>query len=121
MELYKLPPSWQKLSDDQRRSIMMKLLDQLDLSQKALRMKAARCILYLAQGCFAEVQSDHEQHQWTRANVKMLYELGLFTAFVELLNYEIEYVSCVVELQAETEFVLSISGIQAQQILQCAK
>lgn len=68
----------------------MKLLDQLDLSKKSMRMKAARTVLYLAQGCFAEVQSDQEQQQWTRQNVKMLYELGLFPAFVELLNYEIE-------------------------------
>lgn len=87
-----MPPSWQKLTDIQRKDIVLKLLDQLDLSKKSLRMKAARTILYLAQGCFAEVQSDHEQQQWTRNNVKLLYEMGLFATFVELLNYEIEYV-----------------------------
>lgn len=92
MESFNWPPSWQKLTDAERRSIIMKLLDKLDLSQKSLRMKAARTVLYLAQGCFAEVQSDQEQQQWTRQNVKMLYELGLFSTFVELLNYEIEYV-----------------------------
>lgn len=90
MELYNLPPSWQKLTDSEKKGVIMKLLDQLDLSKKTLRMKAARSILYLAQGCFAEVQSDHEQQQWTRTNVRMLYELGLFSAFVELLSYEIE-------------------------------
>lgn len=90
MELYNLPPSWQKLTDAEKKGVIMKLLDQLDLSKKTLRMKAARSILYLAQGCFAEVQSDHEQQQWTRTNVRMLYELGLFSAFVELLSYEIE-------------------------------
>lgn len=91
MEYYKLPPSWQKFTDGQRKDIVLKLLDQLDLSKKSLRMKAARTVLYLAQGCFAEVQSDHEQQQWTRNNVKLLYEMGLFATFVELLNYEIEY------------------------------
>lgn len=90
MEFYNLPPSWQKLTDGEKKGVIMKLLDQLDLSKKTLRMKAARSILYLAQGCFAEVQSDHEQQQWTRTNVRMLYELGLFPAFVELLSYEIE-------------------------------
>lgn len=91
MEYYKLPPSWQKLTEIQRKDVVLKLLDQLDLSKKSLRMKAARTVLYLAQGCFAEVQSDHEQLQWTRINVKLLYEMGLFATFVELLNYEIEY------------------------------
>lgn len=90
MEQYKLPPSWQKLSINQRKSIIMKLLDQLDISERYTRMRAARCILYLAQGCWAEVQSDQEQQQWTRENVLLLYEHGVFSAFVELLNLEIE-------------------------------
>lgn len=91
MELYKLPPSWQKLPVTQRRSIIMKLLDQLDVSERQIRMRAARCILYIAQGCWAEVQSDQEQQQNTRENVLLLYELNVFAAFVELLNLEIEY------------------------------
>ncbi|GAB0091706.1 striatin-interacting protein 1 homolog [Sergentomyia squamirostris] len=90
MEQFNLPPSWQKLSDDQRRSIMLKLMDQLDMSTKTVRMQAARCILYLAQGCWAEVQSDNEQHQMARSNVMLLYEFGVFSMFVELLSLEIE-------------------------------
>ena len=50
MEIYKLPPSWQGLTDDQRKSVIMKLLDQLDVADNTIRMKAARCVLYLAQG-----------------------------------------------------------------------
>lgn len=92
MAYYKLLPSWQKLTEIQRRDVILKLLDQLDLSKKNLRMQAARTILYLAQGCFCEVQSDHEQQEWTRENVKLLYKMGIFAVFVELLNYEIEYV-----------------------------
>lgn len=92
MAYYKLPPSWQKLTETQRRDVILKLLDQLDLSKKNLRMQAARTILYLAQGCFCEVQSDHEQQEWTRENVKLLYKMGIFAVFVELLNYEIECV-----------------------------
>lgn len=91
MAYYKLPPSWQKLTETQRSDVILKLLDQLDLSKKNLRMQAARTILYLAQGCFCEVQSDHEQQEWTRENVKLLYKMGIFAVFVELLNYEIEY------------------------------
>ncbi|XP_050582292.1 striatin-interacting protein 1 isoform X1 [Bombus affinis] len=89
MELYKLRPWWQNLSEAQQKSVIYKLLDQLEVSNKQLRMKAARCILYLAQGCWAEVQSDEEQREWTRTNVMLLYEAGIFPAFVELLNIEI--------------------------------
>lgn len=92
MDQYKLPPSWQKLSDKQRKDVLLKLLDHLDLSQKTARMKAVRTVLYLAQGCFCEIQSDVEQQEYTRQNVKLLYEMGMFPVFVELLNFEIEYV-----------------------------
>ncbi|OAD53293.1 Protein FAM40A [Eufriesea mexicana] len=89
MHLYKLRPWWQHLSQAQQKSVIYKLLDQLEVSNKQLRMKAARSILYLAQGCWAEVQSDEEQREWTRTNVMLLYEAGVFPAFVELLNIEI--------------------------------
>lgn len=90
MESFKIQPSWQKLNDVTRKSVVLKLLDQLELSDQPARIKAARCILYLAQGCFLEVQSDHEQQVWTRSNVMMMYQLGVFSAIVELLSLEME-------------------------------
>ena len=90
MEIYKLPPSWQRLSIQQRKSVVMKLLDLLEVSNKQLRMRAARCILYMVQGCWTEVQSDTEQQEWARENCMLLCDLGVFNAFVELLNIEIE-------------------------------
>ncbi|XP_011498235.1 PREDICTED: striatin-interacting protein 1 isoform X2 [Ceratosolen solmsi marchali] len=90
MQSYNLRPVWQNLTIHQHKSIIYKLLDQLEVSNKELRMKAARCILYLAQGCWAEVQSDKEQQEWERTNVMLLYECGIFSAFIELLNIEIE-------------------------------
>lgn len=81
---------WQKLSESEQNGVILKLLDQLDMSKKSQRMKAARCILYLAQGCWVEVQSDQEQQMWARKNVMLLYSAGVFGAFVELLNLEIE-------------------------------
>lgn len=90
MENNNFPPCWQKLTEDQQRSMILKLMDQLDMSKKASRMKACRCILYLAQGCWAEVQSDQEQQLLTRQNVMLLYEIGVFVEIIELLNLEIE-------------------------------
>lgn len=90
MEMYKLKPLWQQFSKAEHNSVIQKLMDQLDVSDVPLRMKAARCLLYLAQGCWVEVQSDDEQVHWTRYNVMLLYKCGVFAAFVELLNLEIE-------------------------------
>ncbi|KAL3278807.1 hypothetical protein HHI36_016330 [Cryptolaemus montrouzieri] len=90
MESYNIPPSWQRLSPENQQSVVMKLLNQLEISNKSLRMRSARCILYLAQGCWAEMQSDAEQLQWTRKNVMLLCKFGTFSAFTDLLNIEIE-------------------------------
>lgn len=49
MESFKIQPSWQKLNDVTRNSVVLKLLDQLELSDQPARIKSARCILYLAQ------------------------------------------------------------------------
>lgn len=49
-------PCWQNLGAEKQRSIIQKLVgDQLDHTSRDVRMKAARCVLYLAQGCWAEV------------------------------------------------------------------
>lgn len=90
MDSYNLRPWWQNLTETEQKSVIHKLLDQLEVSNKSLRMKAARCILYLVQGCWAEVQSDKEQQDWTRTNVMLLYKAGVYPVFVELLNIEIE-------------------------------
>ncbi|XP_072939385.1 striatin-interacting protein 1 [Epargyreus clarus] len=89
MEEFNYPPSWQRLSAAQQRTVIMKLLEHLDVAVSEIRMRATRCILYLAQGCWAEMQSDAEQAHWARINIMTLYDMGTFAAFVELLNLEI--------------------------------
>lgn len=49
MEYYKITPCWQKLTEQEQEGVVLKLLNQLDMSKRSLRQKAARCILYLAQ------------------------------------------------------------------------
>nr|CAG4643756.1 EOG090X01YQ [Lepidurus arcticus] len=90
MDEYGLIPRWQALTDSQYKQVAIKLADHLELSNKTSRMKAARAVLYIVQGCWAEVQSDTEQQQWSMRNVMIVYQAGLFTSFVELLNMEIE-------------------------------
>lgn len=89
MDEFNYPPSWQRLTDKQHRTVIMKLLEHLDVAVTETRMRATRCIFYLAQGCWAEMQSDAEQAHWARINIMTLYDMGTFAAFVELLNLEI--------------------------------
>jgi len=90
MEMFGLKSQWQTFGRNLQKNVLLKLINQLELSNKAARIKAARTILYIAQGCWAEVQSDEEQLHWARNNVFLLYQCGVFHAFLELLNYEIE-------------------------------
>lgn len=87
---YKPNSTWNQLSEEQRESLVMKLLDLLECNDDEIRMNAARCVLYIVQGCWVEVQSDKEQQTIARDNVFLLYKLGVFSAFVDLLNIEIE-------------------------------
>nr|XP_034839530.1 striatin-interacting protein 1-like [Maniola hyperantus] len=89
MEEFNYPPSWQKLTYKQQRTVVMKLLEHLDVAVSEIRIRATRCILYLTQGCWAEMQSGAEQATWARLNIMTLYDMGTFAAFVELLNLEI--------------------------------
>lgn len=82
--------SWRQFPTDQKSSIILKILDQLEFSQRETRMKSARCILYIAQGAWLGVQSDTEQIISAKENCLLLYKLGAFSAFIDLLNLEIE-------------------------------
>ncbi|KAJ8919098.1 hypothetical protein NQ315_012083 [Exocentrus adspersus] len=87
--------TWRHFSVEEKSSIIMKILDQLEYSNKESRMKSARCILYIAQGGWLGVQSDQEQIDNARENCRLLYKLGAFSAFVDLLNMEIDNKSVV--------------------------
>lgn len=96
MEAYGLIPCWKKLTQVEKQSVVAKLLDQLEVSNKVVRMRSARCFLYLAQGCWGECyseDSDDEQYDTAVKNCIMLYKCGVFHAFIDLLNLEIDCAS----------------------------
>ncbi|XKL66772.1 hypothetical protein PGB90_010192 [Kerria lacca] len=84
MELLKLKPCWKNLTCVEKGDVIITLLYQMDAVDKNIRLKCARCFLYLLQGCWAECQSDVEQQTHTKENVIVLYKYGVFTAFIEL-------------------------------------
>lgn len=90
LEEFDMPQLWRQLSHNKRSSVILKILDQLELSDKTKRMKGARCILYIAQGSWLGIQSDTDQIKFAKENCILLYKLGAFNSFVDLLNLEIE-------------------------------
>jgi len=88
---YKFPKTWKAMGEeDKQNTIIQLMLDQLEVASKVDRLAAARCLLYIGQGCWLECQSDAECLHNIRVNVGLLYKNGVFGAFVELLNLEIE-------------------------------
>lgn len=87
---YGLPLKWTTFSEVQKEEVVLRLLNSVEVSQRTLRMQAARAVLYLAQGNFSECLTLDQQPQYARENIFLLYDFGVFHAFVQLLNMEIE-------------------------------
>lgn len=51
MKTLDLKPSWFNLSIEKKHLVVSRQLELLEVSDKAKRMNAARCILYLLQVC----------------------------------------------------------------------
>uniref|UniRef100_A0A674ERN1 Striatin interacting protein 2 n=1 Tax=Salmo trutta TaxID=8032 RepID=A0A674ERN1_SALTR len=81
---------WIELGQEQQRAYVMRLLDALEVTDRDKRLKVARAILYLAQGVFDECDMDADVIHWSRHNVFLLYDMGIFTALLELLSMEID-------------------------------
>ncbi|XP_030072859.1 striatin-interacting protein 2 [Microcaecilia unicolor] len=81
---------WVELDVARQKAYIMQLLDGLEVVNRDRRLSVARVILYLVQGVFGECSSDSEVLRWSRYNSFLLYEMGTFSAFMELLNMEID-------------------------------
>uniref|UniRef100_A0A673H4K2 Striatin-interacting protein 1 homolog n=1 Tax=Sinocyclocheilus rhinocerous TaxID=307959 RepID=A0A673H4K2_9TELE len=88
--LHSVPHSWMELSMEEQRAYVMRLLDALEVTDRDKRLKVARAILYLAQGVFDECDTETDVLYWSRHNVFLLYDMGIFTALLELLSMEID-------------------------------
>uniref|UniRef100_A0A8D3CPM0 Striatin interacting protein 2 n=1 Tax=Scophthalmus maximus TaxID=52904 RepID=A0A8D3CPM0_SCOMX len=75
---------------DEQRAYVMRLLDALEVTDRDKRLKVARAILYLAQGAFDECDTEVDVLHWSRHNVFLLYDMGIFTALLELLSMEMD-------------------------------
>ncbi|NXK42277.1 STRP2 protein, partial [Piprites chloris] len=82
--------TWLELDGAQQKAFVMRLLDGLEVVNRDRRLRVARAILYLAQGVFGDCDNEGDVLHWSRHNSFLLYRLGTFSAFLELLNMEIE-------------------------------
>uniref|UniRef100_A0A8C5S8T3 Far11/STRP N-terminal domain-containing protein n=1 Tax=Laticauda laticaudata TaxID=8630 RepID=A0A8C5S8T3_LATLA len=80
---------WSELDLTQQKTYVMRLLDGLEVVSRVQRLKVARAVLYLAQGAFGECDTEANVLYWARHNNFLLYQMGTFTAFLELLNMEV--------------------------------
>ena len=55
--------------------------NQGEVCERIGRLSGARAILYLAQGCWDECQSDQECWVISRKNVALLYKSSVFSSF----------------------------------------
>ncbi|KAL1777690.1 striatin-interacting protein 2 [Sigmodon hispidus] len=81
---------WLELEEDAQKTYVMGLLDRLEVVSREQRLKVARAVLYLAQGTFGECDSEVDVLHWSRYNCFLLYQMGTFSAFLELLHIEID-------------------------------
>jgi len=92
MKKFGLGNQWTKMAGEERDKAVLLLLDQVEMWNSEERLRGARAILYLAQGCFDECYSDTECWELARDNVELLHRHGVFTSFIELLCIEMDNV-----------------------------
>jgi len=90
---WKLTGGWTKLPKEEKVRGVLLLLDQIELTDRQERLRGARAILYLVQGCWEEAQCDSDSYSVARDNVQLLYSFGVFAAFLSLLSMETENVN----------------------------
>ena len=82
--------SWIDLTREQQRSFIYYLLEKCEVVSPQDRLDAARCFLYLAHGNYMYGIDEIDILQYSRANVFLMIEAGVFPAIVELLALEKE-------------------------------
>ena len=81
---------WSELTDEQKKSFIMSLLNRFELVKHQERLEAVKCLLYLAHGNFAPYVREEMLEPTARANIFMMLELGVYSATIELLAVEME-------------------------------
>ncbi|CAG0884935.1 unnamed protein product [Cyprideis torosa] len=85
-ELHHFDRLWLPMDLRQKEALIMRLMDEIERTDRNRRLLGMRAILYLVQGSWAETQSDMEQIVAARENCLLLYRMGVFEAFCQQLR-----------------------------------
>lgn len=88
MEDCGLPLTWKHMVPEQQSRAIHYLMTTLEVSCRATRLKSCRALAYLVQGNFGECMSLEEQANNSQENVFILYQQGIFHAFLQQLLIE---------------------------------
>lgn len=88
MEDCGLPLTWKHMVSEQQYRAINYLMTTLEVSCRTTRIKSCRALAYLIQGNFGECLSLEEQANNSKENVFLLYQQGIFQAFVQQLLIE---------------------------------
>lgn len=81
---------WNELTDTQKRSFILSLLDRFEVVKPQERLEAVKSLLYLAHGNFGPDIKEEDLEPTARENVFLMLELGVYSATIELLAVEME-------------------------------
>lgn len=82
--------NWLNLTASQQRTFIYYLLEKCEVVSSEDRLDAARSFLYLAHGNYMYGIDEMDIIQYSRANILLMIEAGVFPAMVELLALEKE-------------------------------
>jgi hypothetical protein len=81
---------WINLSREQQRTFIFSLLNKFEVINPQHRLEAVHCFLYLSHGNYDIGSDEGVIVQYSRANVFLMIEAGVYPALVELLALEKE-------------------------------
>ncbi len=82
--------NWIDLTIPEQKSYMLLLLERFELVSPVERLNALRSFLYLSHGNFIYGLDEADIAQYSRANIFMMIEVGVFQAAIDLLALEKE-------------------------------
>lgn len=78
------------MTPHEKKTHVMRLLDQTEISNKQTRDEVYRSILYLAQGNFQECETIEEYNTNLVDNVLLLCECDTFNIFIDIFLFEVK-------------------------------
>lgn len=81
---------WHKLTYPQKKAFIMGLLDRFEVVKPQDRIAAVKSLLYLAHGNYAPGMEEADLQHFSRENIFLMLQMGVYDSAIELLSLEME-------------------------------